>query len=70
MAKGPGTNADLEEYDILGWDTVLLDRSPLAFRGNVSPPSSGSKSKPSKNHLEIDGNQNPKINIIQIVVTT
>jgi hypothetical protein len=36
-----------EEYCLLRFDAVLFDKSPT-FQRNISPPFSGSKSKPSK----------------------
>jgi hypothetical protein len=39
------------------WDITLCSplQSPLTFRGNISPPSSGSKNKPSKTQNDEDG---------------
>jgi hypothetical protein len=37
-----------EDYHLLGWDTLQSARSLATFRNSALPPSSGSKSKPSK----------------------
>jgi hypothetical protein len=36
---------------VKGRGAVWSDRSSMPFRGNAAPPSSGSKSTPSKRHL-------------------
>jgi hypothetical protein len=40
-----------EEHNLLGCNSVQFDESPLTFRSNMSPPSSGPKSEPSKKQV-------------------
>jgi hypothetical protein len=44
-------NKNLEESYLLGYNAMYRTESQPTFRRNMSPPSSGSKNKPSKNLL-------------------
>jgi hypothetical protein len=46
MAKG--NEPENEEFHILGYNAVQPVESQIKFPKNMSPPSSGSRSKPSK----------------------
>jgi hypothetical protein len=43
-----GKHARFEEFCLLGYNTVYFTVSQLTFLRQMSPPSSGSKNKPSK----------------------
>jgi hypothetical protein len=65
------TRINYEEFYLLGYNAVYFVGSQPTFRRNMSPPSTGSKNKPSKKpELKAGGKQKTELFITTAVRTS